>query len=412
MQRELTDVFIRTVKPPTSGRTEIWDARVSGLVLRLMPSGAASWSVRARTRDGKRVRPKLGAWPGLGVSAARRAARATIAAIEAGGDPVAERRAAEAERSARANAPTVRERLAEWRAARESRWAPGYATSVHRICRQEIEPHLGDRPLAETTRADWTTMIARKQRASAASAANLYRIASAFTNHAEAAGWVPLALLPRKGAAVLAPAVEPRARVLSDDELRAIWSAADSMAAKPRAFVHLLAMTAARRQEVADIAVGEVDLDRGLWSVPASRTKNGLGFVLPLHPLLIADLRHIWPAHTNAGLTWKLLGAIAGSGLSGFSKLKARVDALSGVADWHVHDLRRSARTGMTRLGVPRDHAEAALNHVSGRSALERIYDRHDYGHEVLAALGRWQSHVAALVTALPTAEVLPLRRA
>jgi hypothetical protein len=106
------------------------------------------------------------------------------------------------------------------------------------------------------------------------------------------------------------------------------------------------------------------------------------------------------------------LGAIAGSGLSGFSKLKARVDALSSVADWHVHDLRRSARTGMTRLGVPRDHSEAAVNHVSGRSALERIYDRHDYGPEVLAALGRWQSHVAALVTELRTAEVLLLRRA
>jgi hypothetical protein len=101
VRRELTDVFIRNIASPAAGRLEIWDSRTSGLVLRIMPSGAATWSVRARTLNGKRVRPKLGAWPGLGVSAARRLARSAIVNIEAGGDPVAERRAVEAERLAR-----------------------------------------------------------------------------------------------------------------------------------------------------------------------------------------------------------------------------------------------------------------------------------------------------------------------
>ena len=64
---------------------------------------------------------------------------------------------------------------------------------------------------------------------------------------------------------------------------------------------------------------------------------------------------------------------------------------------WRWHDLRRTARTGMTRLGVPRDHAEAAINHVSGRSKLERTYDRHDYAPEVIAALTLWQGHVAGI---------------
>jgi hypothetical protein len=65
----------------------------------------------------------------------------------------------------------------------------------------------------------------------------------------------------------------------------------------------------------------------------------------------------------------------------------------------------------MTRLGVSRADAEAALNHASGRSAIERTYDRHDYALEVIAALSRWQAHVAALVMSAPTAEVVPLRR-
>ena len=333
--------------------------------------------------------------------------------IEAGRDPVAEKQAAKAERLARACQPTVADRLTQWREARSSHWADGYALAVLRLCVKEIVPHLGVRHLTETTRADWTTLIAQKQRQSASSGANLYRACSAFLNHAEAAGWIDRALLPRKGASVLAPAVEARARVLTDDELLAIWRAADGMAPKPRAFIHLLAMTGARRQEAADVACGEIDLDRGTWSIPGSRTKNGMGISLPLHALLLADLRAIWPEHGDrAGSSWKLLGGIAGSGLSGFSKIKARLDAKSGVVDWHIHDLRRSARTGMARLGISNEHAEAALNHVSGRTALERVYDRHDYAPEVIAALTRWQAHVVALVTDTPSAAVVPLRRA
>jgi hypothetical protein len=134
----------------------------------------------------------------------------------------------------------------------------------------------------------------------------------------------------------------------------------------------------------------------------------------------------LWPGHdAKAGPDWRLLGAIAGSGFRGFSKLKARIDATiranreheaaaaNGEAQpmppWRWHDLRRTARTGMTRLGVPRDHAEAAINHVSGRSKLERTYDRHDYAEEIAAVLKRWQAHVAALVTAQPAAEVVTL---
>ena len=77
---------------------------------------------------------------------------------------------------------------------------------------------------------------------------------------------------------------------------------------------------------------------------------------------------------------------------------------------WRIHDLRRTARSGMARLGVPRDHAEAALNHLSARSALERTYDRHDYGPEIVAALTLWQGHVAGLVG--QAAVVVPLAEA
>ena len=399
MRRKLTDVWLRGVKPLEAGRLEIWDTLISGLVLRIAPAGAATWALRLRTLEGKRTRPKIGTWPAMGIAEARKQALAMTANIQAGGDPVALRRAKVAERKERAGLPTVDDQLAAWRGAKGSTWSPRYHKEVLRICTVEISPKLGKRPLIETTRSDWTALIAAKHRHAPGVGSMLYRTAASFLNHAEAHGWISLPLLPRKGLAAIAPPVAPRERVLSDSELRAIWTAADGLKPKAKAFVRLLAMTAARAMEAADIATVELDLSAGTWAIPGTRTKNRRGIVLPLHPLLIADLQAV---STNPQRAGRLLGDAAGGGLRGFSKLKARLDKASGVTGWRWHDLRRTARTGMARLGVSRDHAEAALNHMSARSALERTYDRHDFGPEVISALEIWQRHVTAIVESAP----------
>jgi integrase len=227
-------------------------------------------------------------------------------------------------------------------------------------------------------------------------AAAFYRVCSAFLNYAEAAGWVAMPLLPRKGQAAIAPGAAHRTRVLTDAELRAIWVAAEREAPKLRVFIRMLILTAARELEVADIQLCEVDLEAARWSIPASRTKNGRAIILPLCPLALTELRLIWPAKAADVVT--LLGRSGKTGFRGFSRLKERIDDSSKVAGWRWHDLRRTARTGMTRLGVSADHAEAALNHVSHRSPLERTYDQHDYTPEIAAAIGRWQAHVAKII--------------
>jgi len=406
LQRDMNDAWLRALQPPPEGRLEVWDTRVRGLVLRLTPKGAATWSVRTRTREGKRTRPKLGTWPVMGIARARKEALAALAGIEAGGDPVAAKRLDRASREARTTAPTVADRLAEWRRAKEGDkikpWSQRHATEVERVCAKEIAPALGKRPLAETTRADWTALVAAKRRTAPSMASLLFRIISAFLGHAEAHGWIAAPLLPRKGLAALAPPPAARARVLSDAELRDVWQASVELGPRPRAFVRLLILTAAREVEVSDLAVGEVDRDAGRWTIPASRAKNGRAVTLPLSTLARAELAAVWPnGETRAGFRPLRV--------RGYSKIKAALDAEIAAAraragesapmpPWRLHDLRRTARTGMTRLGVPRDHAEAALNHVSGRSALERTYDRHDYAAEVLDALGRWQGHVAGIV--------------
>lgn len=401
MRRELTDAYLRTVKPPETGRLELRDNRVSGLVLRITSGGVASWSVRARTKEGKQTRPRLGTWPQMGISKARIEALQKLAAIQAGADPIADKRAAREARKARAAEPTVAQRLEEWQAARstdhDKPWSPRHAAEIARLVTFDIPAKLGKRALRDTTRADWTGLVTTKRKSAPAAASNLYRALSAFLNYAEVCGWIPAPLLPRKGAAVLAPAVASRERVLTDDELLRVWRAANRELPKLRAFVRLLIATAARESEVAGIESGELDMSAARWTIPAHRAKNKQALTLPLCALSRAELRAVWP-NEDCGSDWKLLGRSGTAAFTGFSKLKARIDEASGVQGWRWHDLRRSARTGMTRLGVPRDHAEAAINHISGRSKLERTYDRHSFAPEVIEALSVWQTHVAEIV--------------
>jgi hypothetical protein len=84
MRRDLNDAWLRTLRPPASGRVELRDTRVMGLVLRMTPTGAATWSVRTRTADGKQTRPKLGTWPAMGIAEARKAALAALATAKPG----------------------------------------------------------------------------------------------------------------------------------------------------------------------------------------------------------------------------------------------------------------------------------------------------------------------------------------
>ena len=440
MKLSITEAFLRTLAPPAKGaRLEVRDTGEPGLILRMTHSGAATWSVRGRVgTDGRQSRVKLGTWPRLGISAARSEARKAMGSIEAGADPVAKKRAVRDARKATkvaaqaAEGETVSARMADWQRARmsdpASPWSPRYAVEVVRVCDKSIVPALGARLLRETTREDWTTLIQERKRDAAATkakpkkgspaklgapakggagaAAFLYRTASAFLNHAEAMGWIAVPMLPRKGAAVIAPPPPDRARVLTDAELAAIWKAAEREAPKLRAFTRLMMLTAAREREVADMVAGEVNLEAGRWTIPGARTKNRQGYALPLSPLALAELRTVWP-NEEPGAADFILGRSAGNGFRGFGRLKLRLDAASKVSGWRWHDLRRTARTGMARLGVPRDHAEAAINHISSRTSLERTYDRHDYAPEVIAALTRWQAHVAGVVG--EAAEAVPL---
>jgi integrase len=192
-------------------------------------------------------------------------------------------------------------------------------------------------------------------------------------------------------------------RVLSDEEWLAVWRAADAEPPKLRAFVRLTLLCATRSNETAGISVGEVVSDEAIWRLPPPdglirRTKNGLAHMIPLGPLAQKELENVWPLFPSATSDFKLLGRTGKNHFAGQGKLLERLKVRSGVRDWSWHDLRRTARTGMTYLGVPQADAEAALNHQSSRGKLVAIYDQSGPSPSGLKALRDWQAYVTAIV--------------
>jgi integrase len=178
-----------------------------------------------------------------------------------------------------------------------------------------------------------------------------------------------------------------------------------------RAFLRLLLATGCRLSEAAGIAVDEIDPVAAVWRLPARRTKNRKPHMMPLPSALLTELEALMPEGERSRLHgYRLLGHTHGGALTGFGKIKAAIDAKSGVSDWRFHDLRRTVRTRLAALGVAPDIAERCLNHSTATS-LEATYNRHNYEAEILAALKRWQSHLTTLVdeSSAPTV-VVPLR--
>ena len=219
-------------------------------------------------------------------------------------------------------------------------------------------------------------------------------------------------------------APESRDRVLSEDELAAIWSATVRVNAPFGAFFRLLILTAQRRSEVAGLDWSELNRKSGIWSLPSERAKNGIAHDVPLVPAVVAELDALaggdkWP---KKGFVFTTTGKTA---ISGISKAKLALDRIVArrgwtdgategeeepIAPWRIHDLRRTAATGFQSLGVRFEVTEAVLNHLSGaRAGVAGIYQRHEWKDEKRSALDAWARHVQALGSPSATDNVVSM---
>ena len=159
--------------------------------------------------------------------------------------------------------------------------------------------------------------------------------------------------------------------------------------------MRLLILTAQRRDEVARAEWTEFDLDGGTWTIPGARMKNGDAHTVPLVQAALTILESA-PRFTDCP---HVFTARQGKPIAGFSKAKVRLDKLSGVEKWTLHDLRRTAATGMARLGVAPHVADKVLGHKQGAiKGVARIYNRFAYLGERRAALALWAGFVEGLI--------------
>lgn len=400
MGKKFTAKFIENVRPGAV-RREIPDSGCSGLYLLLQPSGHRSWAVRYRF-DGVPTKLTLGPWPAVSLLDARVAATKAREQVAKGLDPAAAKTAA-ARKAAEAQADT----LAAIAAAYMKREGVRLRTADQRqsILDRLILPQLGGRPIEEIRRSEIVHLLDKVedhngQRMADATLAVLRKIMAWHATRSD--DFVPPIV---RGMGRQNVAEHRRSRILDDGELRAVWTAATATEGPFGALVRLALLTSARRGEIAAMKWGEVDAE-GVWTLPASRSKTKSAIVRPLSKAAQAILAE-QPRVADCDYIFTSNGR---SPIKSFSGPKVKLDTAAGVHnDWRLHDLRRTARSLLSRAGVNADVAERCLGHAM--PTIRATYDRHQYLSEMAHAFEALGALIERIVE--PSADnVLPLRSA
>jgi integrase len=359
----LTDRAIRGLKPAPAGKRMLrWDAQVPGLAVRVSDTGTKSFVLVVRYPGERNPSSRaLGVYGAMSLETARIKGREWLAHIANGVDPKI--------KEATRRADTLRA-IAEVYLERESRLRT--IDQRQSILERLILPKLGARPIADIRRVEIVALLDRieDERGPAMAQYTLATLRRVFSWHAGRSDDFRSPVV--RGMSRVRPSEQRRERTLTDDEIRAVWRATDGSVFG--CFVQFLLLTAVRRNEAARMRRSEVVGDD--WVIPPDRYKTNKELVIPLSPAAKAMLAKI-PQIGNAGFVFTTNGKTP---ISGFGKFKQALDEASGTSGWTIHDLRRTARSLMSRAGVPSDHAERALGHVIG--GIRGTYDRFAYRDE------------------------------
>jgi integrase len=401
--KKFTAIGIGNLKPETE-RYEIRDLNAEGLYVAVSPSGHKGFVVRYRFK-GEPRKLSLGNIP---LSKARVAAAAAFDEVKEGRDPsVAKQTAKAGKRVVEANTfKVVAEQYLKIvcgmkRAGDDAkptfngviRSAPQQSANLERL----VFPQIGDRPISEIKRSEIVALLDK------IAAGELKDADGEVIKGGPVMADRTLALIRRimnwhaaraddfrspfvRGMARTKAKERARARTLTDDEIRAIWKAATEGKGPFPALVRVLLLTGARRTEASAMTRDEIS-DDGDWLLPQIRNKAKFDLTRPLSEAA----RAVIESQLRDGCPY-VFSTDGKTPISAFSKFKKRFDEASGTSDWTLHDLRRTARSLMSRAGVDSDHAERALGHVV--AGVRGVYDRHDFRTEMKIAYDK----LAALI--------------
>jgi integrase len=382
---------------PKSARQEIPDTIVPGLYFIVQPSGAKSWSIRARLH-GKPIKYTIGKYPAYELGSvdkpntARCLAQQALNAIHRGKDPRTIRN------EERAN--TVKAVAAEW--IKRDQKGNRRVGETERLLDRDVLPHIGDRPIISITKPDIKRLVDRATDRSRYAGTHLVSRVHRLFAWAVEADYI--ATNPVRGIKKPVTMKEmARDRVLADGELGAVWWATGDIAWHFGQAARLLILTGARLNEIAQLRWSEVDLETGTIALEGERTKTGAPHIIPLSAPALEIVKHLdekWHVEAVDGAPSFVFTTTGRTPVSGWSRAKRQIDSrCPDMPAWKLHDLRRTLATGLQRQGTRLEVTEAVLGHTSGsRGGIVGVYQRHDWAEEKRAALEGWGRHVSALV--------------
>lgn len=446
---KITTTWLEARGEPKNRPTVRYDVTVDGrkgLMVRVYPSGAVSFRFRYTAPGGERRVIVLGEFGkgALSLADAHEMHHQAQREIEKGLDPIEEREKREQAkaraRAERAGADTVATLVEQFvhRELRAERWDDARRAWVKTRAEGRKRPDaaaalLGYRPadapvgrpkrgvktvptfLSELGHLKAPALTKRQiiafldgivDRGAPVAANRTYALLKQFFEWAAAKDLIPAS--PMAGVKPPGGTERPRDRILTAEEIGALWEKLDTadMAEPTRLALKLLLVTGQRRGELTQARWDHFDLDAKLWTIPVELLKSAHSrrdrpepHVVPLSNLAVELLRRL---KALAGDSPAVLPAHASKRhAKGYSEgvlsraVRQNAEHL-GIAHWTPHDLRRTAASFMTKLGIPRLHVEKVLNHSTGDIA--EVYDRHNYLPEKRAALEKWGAHLQTII--------------
>ena len=367
----------------------------SGFGIRVTPNLCRSFFLRYTFAKQDRLHV-IGKFPDCSVTDAIREARKLRQAIDRDEDPVAARQKA-AEASANAF-QAICESYYSHIKQRSSAWQKAQLKRL-------VYPVLGARDIASIRRSDIVRLMDDIARDNGPVMADrtLAVMSKIMTWHSRRTDDYSSPIV--RGMSRTNRKERARDRILSDDELKAVWDAAGRNQGNPfGGYVRFILLTAARRDEARALTWDEIQ--DGIWTLPPERNKTKVELARPLSGAAIALLpakRGKYVFSFGPGENPRGGGAI---GKGSLYEMVEKLQAASGTADWTLHDLRRTARSLMSRADVPYDHAERCLGHVIG--GVRETYDRWKYLPQMAKAYEALAGLVERIVN--PAANVVALR--
>jgi integrase len=379
MKQKLTTKFIETRKPDPSKRVAYRDTVVPGLVLRVNKSGTKTFSFHKRI-SGKMKRLTIGQFGPFSLNEARERARQILYEVETG--------------------------RFEQNTGIEVEAKPTLGDVIPDYIEKHAKVHNRDWKRKKALLEKFTTLHGKQideiKRVDVVKACDVIsKSAPVSANRALAhlkhlMSWcVESGIVEASPIAGMKPRAkeQPRERVLTGDELGALWAVCGDEGYPFGDCMKLLMLSGQRRAEVAEMRWSELDLVKSLWTLPSSRAKNGKQHTVPITDAMLEVLRKT-PRFFNSDYVFTTTGKTP---ISGFGRVKDRLDKAlpEGTEPWIIHDLRRTMSTNMAMLGVPQPVTEALLNHKTGVvSGVAAIYNVYSYADEKREALCKWNERI------------------